>query len=138
MKEWCCWRALTPRWRSSANENGDIPHFVVINEVRHLVGELFDVYDNEKIVGDLAERWEIANEGKRLTFFLRQGVKFHDGKAFTCADAKYSIDKLADPKRANRAFVAILENIYEKSTCENDSTMVQLTPSQCMIAPPEA
>jgi peptide/nickel transport system substrate-binding protein len=84
----------------------------------------FDVYDNEKIIGELAERWEIADEGKRLTFFLRQGVKFHDGKAFTCADAKYSIDKLADPKRANRAFVAVLENIYEKATCENDSTLI--------------
>jgi ABC-type transport system substrate-binding protein len=32
----------------------------------------FDVYDNEKIVGDLAERWEIAPDGKRITFALRQ------------------------------------------------------------------
>jgi peptide/nickel transport system substrate-binding protein len=55
---------------------------------------------------------------------LRQGVKFHDGKDFTCADAKYSIDKLADPKRANRTFVSVLENIYEGTTCEDDSTLV--------------
>ena len=31
----------------------------------------FDVYDNEKIVGDLAERWEISEDGKRMTFALR-------------------------------------------------------------------
>lgn len=30
----------------------------------------FDVYDNEKIVGDLAERWEISEDGKRITFAL--------------------------------------------------------------------
>ena len=51
----------------------------------------FDVYDNEKIVGDLAEGWEITEGGKRITFVLRQGVKFHDGTNFTCADAKYSL-----------------------------------------------
>ena len=62
----------------------------------------FDVYDNEKIVGDLAERWEITPDGKRITFALRKGVKFHDGSDFTCADAKYSLEKLTDPKRATR------------------------------------
>src|SRR5215813_4542080 len=56
----------------------------------------FDVYDNEKIVGDLAERWEVAGDGKRITFALRKGVKFHDGSDFTCADAKYSLEKLTD------------------------------------------
>ena len=54
----------------------------------------FDLYNNEKIVGDLAERWEVAPDGKQITFALRQGVKFHDGSAFTCADAKYSLEKL--------------------------------------------
>src|SRR5262249_50461576 len=53
----------------------------------------FDVYDNEKIVGDLAERWEVAPDGKQITFALRRGVKFHDGSDFTCADAKYSLEK---------------------------------------------
>ena len=35
----------------------------------------FDVYDNEKIVGDLAERWEVAPDGKQITFSLRRGVE---------------------------------------------------------------
>jgi peptide/nickel transport system substrate-binding protein len=84
----------------------------------------FDVYNNEQIVGDLAERWEVAPDGKRITFNLRQGVKFHDGTAFTCADAKYSLDKLADPKRANRAFVSVMEGAFDNTTCTDDATLV--------------
>jgi peptide/nickel transport system substrate-binding protein len=67
----------------------------------------FDMYDNEKIVGDLAERWEITEDGKRITFALHKGVKFHDGTNFTCADAIYSLEKLTDPKRAGTLFVTL-------------------------------
>jgi peptide/nickel transport system substrate-binding protein len=84
----------------------------------------FDVYDNEKIVGDLAERWEITEDGKQITFALRKGVKFHDGSDFTCADAKYSFEKLTDPKRATPLFVTIMENAFAGATCPDDFTLV--------------
>src|SRR5919198_6065487 len=84
----------------------------------------FDVYDNEKIVGDLAERWEVADDGKRITFALRQGVKFHDGSDFTCADAKYSLEKLTDPKRTQPVFVTIMGNVFDAVTCTDDFTLV--------------
>jgi len=84
----------------------------------------FDMYDNEKIVGDLAEGWEIAEDGKQITFALRKGVKFHDGSDFTCADAKYSLEKLTDPKRANPGFVTIMGNVFAGATCPDDFTLV--------------
>jgi len=37
----------------------------------------FDVYHHEQIIGDLAERWDVAPDGTRITFVLRQGVTFH-------------------------------------------------------------
>jgi peptide/nickel transport system substrate-binding protein len=44
------------------------------------------------VIPDLAEKWTTGDGGKRLTFTLRRGVKWHDGKPFTSADVKYTLD----------------------------------------------
>jgi peptide/nickel transport system substrate-binding protein len=41
---------------------------------------------------ELAESWSWNEDGTRLTFKLRQGVKWHDGKPFTAADVKCTWD----------------------------------------------
>jgi peptide/nickel transport system substrate-binding protein len=46
------------------------------------------------IVPDLATKWEWSEDGKELSFALRQGVKWHDGKPFTAADVKCTWDLL--------------------------------------------
>jgi peptide/nickel transport system substrate-binding protein len=48
----------------------------------------------DTIVPDLAESWSWNEEGTRLTFKLRQGVKWHDGRPFTSADVKCTWDLL--------------------------------------------
>ena len=40
------------------------------------------------IVPDLATDWSWDEDGVRLTFHLRQGVRWHDGKPFTASDVK--------------------------------------------------
>ncbi len=46
----------------------------------------------ETVRPDLATSWSWSEDGKELTFPLRQGVKWHDGKPFTAADVKCTFD----------------------------------------------
>ena len=46
------------------------------------------------IVPDLATSWSWSEDGTELTFKLRQGVKWHDGKPFTASDVACTWDLL--------------------------------------------
>ncbi len=50
------------------------------------------------VVPNLAEKFDASSDLLTYTFHLRPGVKFHDGKAMTSADVKYSFDRCRDPK----------------------------------------
>ena len=58
-------------------------------------------YDKDiKLIGDLAERWDVSNRGKTITFHLRKGVMWHDGVEFTADDCLFTYQKFIDPKVA--------------------------------------
>jgi peptide/nickel transport system substrate-binding protein len=48
------------------------------------------------IVPDLATEWSWNEDGTQLTFKLRDGVKWHDGKPFTAADVKCTWDLIME------------------------------------------
>jgi len=70
-----------------------VPMMGVMN---NLVMYKQDVPQNsqQSIVPDLAESWSWNDDGTRLTFKLRAGVKWHDGKPFTANDVKCTWDLL--------------------------------------------
>ena len=58
-------------------------------------------YDKDiKLIGDLAEQWDVSNGGKTITFHLRKNVKWHDGIEFTADDCLFTYQKFVDPKVA--------------------------------------
>ena len=75
----------------------------------------------EFIQPELAESWSWDEERTRLTFKLRQGVKWHDGKPFTAADVKCTWDMLLgksqDKLRLNprKAWYRNLEDVVAES-----------------------
>src|SRR5687767_6387898 len=42
---------------------------------------------------DLAESYSVSDDGLTYTFKLRDGLKFHNGRAVTPADVKYSLER---------------------------------------------
>lgn len=50
------------------------------------------------IVPGLAEKWEISADGKEYTFYLRKGVRFHDGVECTAQDVAFTYRQIMDPK----------------------------------------
>jgi len=61
------------------------------------------VYDPAKktesldtIIGDLAEKWSWQDNYRNLVFFLRKGVKWHDGQPFTSKDVKFTFDMVRE------------------------------------------
>lgn len=46
----------------------------------------------------MAKRWEISEDKKVFTFYLHEGIKWHDGKPMTVEDIIYSFERIMDPK----------------------------------------
>jgi len=49
------------------------------------------------IVGDVAQEWTISEDGRIITFLLKKGVRWHDGKPLTARDVKFTFDTIRDP-----------------------------------------
>ena len=50
-------------------------------------------YDYKSLTPELAELWEVAEDGMSATFKLRPNAVFHDGSPVTAADVKWSFDR---------------------------------------------
>lgn len=66
-----------------------------------IIGQVYNglvKYDKDiKLVGDLAESWEIKQGGLEIVFRLRKNVRWHDGEPFTAEDVKFTFERLIDP-----------------------------------------
>jgi len=56
--------------------------------------------DDLNVVGDLAESWSVSRDGLTITFRLRKGVLWHDGKELTSKDVLFTFNAIMTPHAA--------------------------------------
>src|SRR5258705_656345 len=69
-----------------------------------LVG--FDL-ENGGIGPGVAERWEQAADGKSWTFYLRKGLRFHNGDPAPAPDVKFSLERVMSPESISSGAAAL-------------------------------
>ncbi|HHW27140.1 MAG TPA: ABC transporter substrate-binding protein [Firmicutes bacterium] len=103
--------SFNPDWKT------DDPAYA-INQ--NIFNKLVTITGNFEIKPDLAKSWEISEDGLTYTFYLEEGVKWHDGVPFTSKDVKYTIEAIQQNKgRMYNEYSAI-----ESVECPDDYTVV--------------
>lgn len=67
--------------------------------------------DNLETAPDIARRWELSDDGRTYTFYLRKEVKFHDGREVKAEDFKYSWERASDPDTGSQTAATYLGDI---------------------------
>ena len=70
---------------------------VAVDPMRHFMSGLTRLDRNDQPVADLAERWEVSEDGTAYTFYLRQDAKWTNGDPVTAQDYYYSWMTQLDP-----------------------------------------
>ncbi|WP_146056418.1 ABC transporter substrate-binding protein [Methylobacterium sp. V23] len=73
---------------------------------------------------NLARSWEIAPDGKTITFKLQEGVTFHNGKPFTSADVQYSFMEVL--KKYNPIAPVMLTELTSVDTPDPQTAVLHL------------
>ena len=104
-----------------------------VKEERSIHEAIFDALVTRgpdlKIVPGLAQSWEVSPDGRTWTFFLQQGVEFHNGEPFNSEVVKFSIQRMARPEMgaalgAPAVYAQYLEGVRMKAV---DDYTIQLT-----------
>src|SRR6201997_5786501 len=93
----------SPPSLSMHEEVDPVPARAIMGLFNNLV--MFDQHVKQNsmrsIVPDLATGWSWSEDGTELTFPLRHGVKWHDGKSFTAKDVQCTWDLLLEKSSDN-------------------------------------
>ena len=74
----------------------------------------YDPTNPSQIIGDLAERWEVSDDGLLLTFHLAD-AKWQDGEQVTADDVVFSFDRMAQ-EGVTRGRVTAIRDFYTRGT----------------------
>jgi len=131
---------------------------VLIWPVNQLFNGLIQMDKKLSVKPCIAKSWEIAENGKRYTFYLRTDVRFHNSKVFpsekgrivTAHDFEYSLNRITNPKTGSPG-AWIFNQVAENGIAALNDTTLQiklknpfpaflglLTMPYCSVVPKEA
>ena len=82
----------------------------------------------------LATRWEPSSDHRRWTFYLRKGVKFHNGDEVTSEDVKFSLQR-AIGKRSTTGYAGPLRALFADIETPAPDRLVIVTKDPTLIIP---
>ena len=87
-----------------------------------------DYKDPSKLVADIAESWDVSEDGKTFTFKIRKGQKFASGNPITAHDAAFSLQRAIkldqSPVFILSQFGLTKDNVDEKVFAKDDDTLI--------------
>lgn len=106
------------------------PHAAVAAGTEEILFNIFEGLvkpdSDGNLVPAVASDYKIEDEGKTYTFYLREGVKFHDGTPVTVEDIKYSIERCADTSGEGTLLVSAFSNIESVEIVDEKTVSIRL------------
>lgn len=101
------------------------PHNISDNIATQIFNQIFDKLIRQEADGTftpgLADSWKLSEDGKEITFKLKQDVKFHNGETMTAEDVEFSLNRAIKSK-----FLQETVSVMESAEVVDDSS-VKLT-----------
>ncbi|HEX2966653.1 MAG TPA: ABC transporter substrate-binding protein [Syntrophorhabdaceae bacterium] len=85
----------------------------------NITERLVAITNDGKFVPGLASSWKISPDGKEIDFFLKKGVKFHNGDPFTAKDVLFSHERGMNPTKGSTTLQRTMRYL-ESITMIND------------------
>lgn len=108
-------QALVLEGGESTNPRQYDPHTTYDSGDKRVFSGLVSFDPQLNLTPDLAESWDVSDDGMTYTFKLRQNAKFHNGRPVTSQDVVYSLERAASPELASDTALTYLGDIVGAS-----------------------
>lgn len=108
------------------DDNGFVPSSNIYNKVVTLD-------HSYSVLPDLAQAWEISEDGLTITFHLVETAKWHDGTPLTSADVKYTIEMIV--ATASSSAASLLSAIESVDAVDDFTAVFHLKQPSASLLP---